>query len=185
MRVSRKLPVGAVAAVIALGAGMGAALAAGVSLPFSDDGNTINGCYSSGGALKVLTPTQPTCPDGFTPIHWNVTGPPGLPGPKGDEGPQGPPGPKGDPGPGSQLSVYHVNGPQVTIPAGEVRGLTASCALTSDLATGGGFNIASVIDVIESAPDPNNTDSWFVVAFNPSSNDVSGAQATAQCLRSQ
>jgi hypothetical protein len=31
------------------------AFAAGVAvtLPFSGDGNTINGCYSSGGALKV------------------------------------------------------------------------------------------------------------------------------------
>jgi hypothetical protein len=195
MRVSKKLLVSGVAAVIGLcSAGLGAAVAAGVSLPFSDDGNTINGCYSPGGALKVLTPTQASCPDGYTPIHWNVTGPQGPqgpvgpqgpPGPKGDQGVQGPPGPKGDPGPGSQLSVYHVNGPPVTIAAGEVKGLTASCALTSDLATGGGFNVASVIEVIESAPDPNNTDSWFVIAFNPSSNDVSGSQATAQCLRSQ
>jgi len=40
-----------------------------VTLPLSGDGNTIQGCYSSGGALKVLTPSQPTCPDGFTPIH--------------------------------------------------------------------------------------------------------------------
>jgi hypothetical protein len=55
-----------------------------VSLPFSGDGNTINGCYSSGGALKVLTPSAPTCPSGYVPIHWNVTGP------KGDTGATGP-----------------------------------------------------------------------------------------------
>jgi hypothetical protein len=34
-------------------------------------------------------------------------------------------------------------------------------------------------------PDPNDAHSWFVIAANPSSNDVSGAQATVQCLRSQ
>ena len=89
----------AVAAAVALTAsGTAVAVAAGVTLPFSGDGNTINGCYSSGGALKVLTTTQPSCPDSFSPIHWNVTGPQGPAGPqgpKGDTGPQGPQGPSG------------------------------------------------------------------------------------------
>jgi hypothetical protein len=62
--------------------GTGVAWAAGVTLPFSGDRNTINGCYSSGGALKVLTPSSPTCPAGYIPIHWNQTGP---------QGPQGTP----------------------------------------------------------------------------------------------
>jgi hypothetical protein len=44
---------------VALGTGI--AVAAGVTLPFSGDGNTINGCYSSGGALKVLTPSEQRC----------------------------------------------------------------------------------------------------------------------------
>jgi hypothetical protein len=91
------------AAALALAAtiGTGIAVAAGVTLPFSGDGNTINGCYSSGGALKVLTPTAPACPAGFTPITWNQTGPQGPQGPKGDTGPQGPAGiqgPQGDTG---------------------------------------------------------------------------------------
>lgn len=53
---------------------------AAVALPFSGDGNTINGCYSSKGTLTVLTPDEPTCPKKSEPIQWNVTGPAGAPG---------------------------------------------------------------------------------------------------------
>jgi hypothetical protein len=73
------LPAAALAAATMLGTGV--AWAAGVTLPFSGDGNTINGCYSSGGALKLLTPSAPTCPSGYTPIQWNQTGPAGPRGP--------------------------------------------------------------------------------------------------------
>jgi hypothetical protein len=97
MKPNRLVALGAAAALGAAGAG--AAVAAGVTLPFSGDGNTINGCYSSGGALKVLTPTQSTCPDGYTPIHWSVTGPQGPIGPQGPAGPQGTEGPAGPQGP--------------------------------------------------------------------------------------
>ena len=41
-------------------AGVGVAYATGVSLPFSGNGNTINGCYSPGGAFKLVTPASPT-----------------------------------------------------------------------------------------------------------------------------
>lgn len=76
--------------------GCAALLVVGVAyaaLPFSGaNDNTISGCYSTGGNLKVLTPSEPTCPKGYTPIQWNVSGPQGLQGP---QGPQGPPGPAG------------------------------------------------------------------------------------------
>jgi hypothetical protein len=85
-------------ALVTLVAGGGIAAAAGATLPFSGDGNTINGCYSPGGQLKVLTPTQGTCPGGMTPIHWNVTGPQGLTGDTGATGATGAQGPKGDTG---------------------------------------------------------------------------------------
>lgn len=89
----------AAAAFVAVAAvGTGIAVAAGASLPFSGDGNTINGCYSKAGELKLLTPILPTCPVGSSPIQWNVTGPQGPAGPqgpKGDTGPQGPQGPAG------------------------------------------------------------------------------------------
>lgn len=73
----------------------GIALAAGVQLPFSGDGNTINGCYSSGGALKLLTPSEPTCPKGYSPITWNQTGPQGPAGTNGTPGVIGAQGPVG------------------------------------------------------------------------------------------
>ena len=166
----RKLVVGAVAAVVAAG-GVGAAVAAGVSLPFSGDGNTIDGCYSPGGALKVLTPAQSSCPAGFTPIQWNVAGP---------QGQAGPPGPKGDPGPEPKLTVYTVGGPETTIPAGEGKLLSASCS-PSDLAIGGGFNTGRGIEVTNSDPDGAQPPGWVVIVFNPTSNDAQG-NAVVQCL---
>jgi hypothetical protein len=76
----------------------GIALAAGATLPFSGDGNTINGCYNSGGALKVLTPSVPNCSAGYSAIHWNVTGPTGEKGDQGATGATGGTGPTGGTG---------------------------------------------------------------------------------------
>jgi hypothetical protein len=50
--------------------GTGIAIAGGLALPLSGDANMINGWYSGGGALKVLTPYAPTCPTGYMPITW-------------------------------------------------------------------------------------------------------------------
>ena len=70
MRRTLVLAVAGIAAV----ACCGIALAAD-ALPFSEGGNTINGCYSSKGSLVLLTPDSPTCPNKYEPIQWNVTGP--------------------------------------------------------------------------------------------------------------
>lgn len=70
------------------------------ALPYSGtDGNTVEGCYSPGGNVKVLTAAEPTCPKGYTPIKWNVTGPQGMQGMQGIQGEQGPQGPEGPQGP--------------------------------------------------------------------------------------
>jgi hypothetical protein len=108
---TKRVLVSAATLAIVVTAGTGIAIAAGVTLPFSGDGNTINGCYSSGGALKVLTPSTPTCPDGFTPITWNQTGPQGPQGPTGDTGPQGPGGPTGPRGPQGDTGAAGPAGP--------------------------------------------------------------------------
>jgi hypothetical protein len=85
--------------ITAVTLGTGIAMAAGVTLPFSGDGNTINGCYnSSAGTLRVLTPTTPTCATGYVPITWNQTGPQGPAGSAGPQGPQGNPGTNGSDG---------------------------------------------------------------------------------------
>ncbi len=86
------------AAVMLAASGASIAVASGVTLPFSGDGNTINGCYSRGGALKVRTLARPTCPTGYRSIQWNATGPQGPRGDTGLQGPVGPQGPKGDTG---------------------------------------------------------------------------------------
>ena len=108
---SKLIALGTAVALAATGAAV--AVAAGVTLPFSGDGNTIDGCYSPGGALTVLTPTQPSCPDGFSPIHWNATGPQGPKGDTGPQGPAGPPGPQGEqgpPGPSGASDVWRAFG---------------------------------------------------------------------------
>ena len=115
-RAGKMHPVLVAAAIFSLlGATAGIAAASGVSLPFSSDGTTINGCYSTGGQLKVLTPKQTTCPAGMTPIQWNVTGPAGAQGPAGPVGPTGatgPQGPVGPVGPAGPTGPTGATGPQ-------------------------------------------------------------------------
>lgn len=109
--------VGTVMALAAIAAGV--ALATGVTLPFSGDGNTINGCYSTGGALKLETPSSPTCPSGYVAIHWNVTGPQGPAGPQGIQGATGATGatgPMGATGPAGVTGATGATG--ATGPAG-------------------------------------------------------------------
>jgi hypothetical protein len=78
----------AAAGIAAVGMCCGIAFAA-VTLPFSGDGNTINGCYSDKGQVVLLTPSSPQCPKKYQPIQWNVTGPQGLPGTDGTNGTNG------------------------------------------------------------------------------------------------
>ena len=104
--------------LIAVGAGIaavtcGVAMAAGVILPFTGDGNTISGCYATGGALKVRTPAEPTCPKGHRPIEWNVTGPQGAQGPQGFVGPAGPQGPEGPAATTSGPATYFASNSHV------------------------------------------------------------------------
>jgi hypothetical protein len=111
MRTKKKVLTAAAATlgVVLLSAGI--AVAAGVTLPFSGDGNTINGCYTSGGALKLLTPAAPTCPSGYMPIHWNQTGPQGPQGPARAQGPAGPQGPQGETGSAGPAGTAGPPGP--------------------------------------------------------------------------
>jgi hypothetical protein len=111
MTVSRRigfLAGGCIAAAVACGVALAA-----VTLPFTGDGNTIAGCYSSGGAVKVRTPAEPVCPRGYAPLEWGVTGPQGAQGPQGPQGSQGPAGP---PGPaGSGHAYFAENARRITV----------------------------------------------------------------------
>jgi hypothetical protein len=50
-------------------------------------GGVIQGCYDSGGNLKVVSALP--CPKGYTPLQWNQQGPPGTNGTNGTDGVSG------------------------------------------------------------------------------------------------
>jgi hypothetical protein len=87
-------------------------LAGGIAWGAIGEGGVIQGCYDSGGNLKVVA--APPCPKGYTPLQWNQQGPKGDPGPKGatgDPGAKGLPGDDGAPGPQGLSGQDGVQGP--------------------------------------------------------------------------
>ena len=173
----------AAAVVLSLGAGTGIAAAAGVvALPFSGDGNTVNGCYSPGGQLKVLTPKHATCPGGMTPIQWNVTGPRGPQGPQGIQGIQGKTGatgPQGPIGPTGATGATGKTGPAG--PAGTNVAAGTSCPsgefLTGFSSTGAIIcaTVATTTTTTPPATCPANTQFTFTTTGSPSG-DTAGLQ---------
>jgi hypothetical protein len=131
--------------------------------------------------LEFDTDTGGKCLASELPVDWSQSGPTGATGATGATGPTGQQGP---PGPSPTLSVYEADGPFVTIPAGDVKGIGADCSSTGDLATGGGFNVGSALVVIASFRNSNTTYSWLLVVFNPTNLDLQ-PQATVECLRSE
>ena len=91
----------------------------------------VQGCYDSGGNLKVLLAGQTSCEKGYTALTWTQTGPAGATGPAGPQGPAGATGSVGATGPAG------VQGPAGT-------GATVSPLATGDpnCASGG----ASITD---------------------------------------
>jgi hypothetical protein len=114
-RISRRAGVIGAIAVLAL-------TCAGVAVAAASGGPVVNGviqgCYDSGGNLKVQLAGQTSCDKGYTSLTWNQTGPQGatgLTGPAGAvgaTGPQGPPGPTGDTGPAGPAGNDGATGPQ-------------------------------------------------------------------------
>jgi hypothetical protein len=84
------------AAALALAAG-GTAAGAAIAGPVGSDG-IIHGCYDSGGNVKVVDASA-SCPKGYTPLNWSVTGPQGPQGATGPAGATGATGAQGPPGP--------------------------------------------------------------------------------------
>jgi hypothetical protein len=154
MRVVRRL------GLITVGAGIaavtcGLAIAAGVTLPFTGDGNTISGCYSTGGARKLRTPAEPTCPKGYTAIEWSVTGPQGAQGP---QGPAGATGPQGPPGPAATIDSFRTFEVEVSKDVGffNFGSAFAECPPGS-IRTGGGV---FVTDGDIKASEPSGDNGW-------------------------
>ncbi|MGC8465653.1 MAG: hypothetical protein ACP5O0_06955 [Acidimicrobiales bacterium] len=161
----KRLVIAGTAMLVVLGTGTGIAAAAGVvTLPFSGNGNIINGCYSPGGQLKVLTEHQTTCPNGMTPIHWNVVGPQGPTGPQGATGPTGPQGATGPQGPTGPAGTNVAAGQ--TCPSGQfVDGFTSS----------GNIICAAPTTTTTASTCPANSQLTFQVTGSPSG-DTAGLQ---------
>ena len=145
--------------------GCGLALAAGVALPFTGDGNTIAGCYSAGGALTLRTASEPTCPKGYLPIEWNATGPRGAQGPQGPTGPMGatgaagPEGPQGPAGTIASLRSFEVWGSK-GIGVWGTGTARAECPAGS-LLTGGGIY---TVDSTPIGSEPRDGNAWEATA---------------------
>ena len=78
----------------AIGALAATVLAGGIAWGAIGDGGLIQGCYDSGGNLKIVAALP--CPKGYTQLAWNREG---IQGPKGDKGDPGPAGLQGEAGP--------------------------------------------------------------------------------------
>ncbi|HTA07278.1 MAG TPA: hypothetical protein VK836_02125 [Streptosporangiaceae bacterium] len=123
----RAAVVGSVIACVLLAGGVAGASEVTSSGPVSPSG-VVQGCYDSGGNLKVLTASQTACDKGYTPIDWNQTGPQGVTGPVGatgatgavgPAGPIGATGPAGPQGPAGNDGAVGATGPAGTAgPAG-------------------------------------------------------------------
>ena len=61
----------------------GSAIAGGIAWAAIGDDGVIQGCYDSGGNLKVV---PPSVREGFTPLQWNQEGPKGDQGIPGKDG---------------------------------------------------------------------------------------------------
>jgi hypothetical protein len=95
--------------VIALTVGGGTAFATIAGGPVS--GGVVQGCYDSGGNLKVLLPGETSCPKGYTALDWNQTGSAGATGPSGPAGPAGATGPQGPQGVAGADGATGATGP--------------------------------------------------------------------------
>jgi hypothetical protein len=176
----RDLIAAAIGALVTTVLASGIAWAAG-GIPGSD--GTIQGCYDSGGNLKVVAALP--CPKNYTPLPWNQQGVKGDKGEKGDpclsSDPAcvGPKGDKGDPGAPKTISVYRV-GNSTGVECcffGQGTPLTVHCNF-GDTAVGGGFDRDDV-DVKVSRPLFDNT-GWYVVADGGASGGT--LDAYVECL---
>lgn len=95
-----------------LGGAVAAALAGGVAWSAIGDGGVIQGCYDSGGNLKVVGALP--CPKGYTELSWNRVGPKGDRGPTGPAGQRGPTGADGRRGPTGAVGATGTSGTSVT-----------------------------------------------------------------------
>src|ERR1700683_4417170 len=96
----------AVVSVVTIFWGMSAAVA---QRPTATTAQVIYACKNNRNGDLIIVAQGAPCPDNWTSLSWNVTGPPG---PSGPQGPQGRPGPQGVAGPQGPQGPRGVQGPQ-------------------------------------------------------------------------
>ena len=102
---------------ILIGTGAAIVLVAGSTTAYAatagpvDSSGVIHGCYDTGGNVKVIDASAPSCPKGYTALNWSQTGPQGAQGPAGATGPAGPAGPQGAVGPSGPKGDTGAAGP--------------------------------------------------------------------------
>lgn len=92
MKITRMRVLAALAAIGAVAAAAGGALAVGQGTAAAAEEEVITACRHPNGGWVRIVPAETACRSREQFVTWNVEGPPGAPGPA------GPPGPKGDPG---------------------------------------------------------------------------------------
>jgi hypothetical protein len=96
----------AVVSVVTIFWGMSAAVA---QRPAATTAQVIYGCKNNRNGDLIIVAQGAPCPDNWTSLSWNVTGPPGPSGPQGPQGPRGIQGMQGPQGPGA-IMVVDANG---------------------------------------------------------------------------
>jgi len=135
--------------LVAVGAVCGCLLAGGVAWATIGSGGVIQGCYDSGGNLKVVNALP--CPKGYTGLQWNQ---------------QGPAGKDGAPGVSGREIVQ-----QSAVPRNGIAAAAAQCP-TGKVTIGGGAALGGEVQdstgtVTIFASRPHDSD-WFAAATQPS-----------------
>ena len=163
----------------------GSAIAGGIAWAAIGDGGVIQGCYDSGGNLKVVA--APPCPKGYTSLPWNQQGIAGPKGDKGDQGIQGPQGNQGETGPEGPQGQDGVSGYQIVsssivgIPPGVPAIERSVLCPPGKKALGGGWTVGSDAGVgIASLPTLSGQ-AWTVGIRNTSASETIDTQIFAIC----
>jgi hypothetical protein len=94
-------------------------------------------------------------------------------------GPQGPPGPPGPAGLVDLRKIHQIQGPTVTVPAGEIGLAVADCP-AGEKVTGGGYFV-SIAAAAATLPHPSAT-SWGVIVNNTFNSIPVDVEAYAICV---
>jgi hypothetical protein len=175
MRAWQRWAVGFGSLAVAMGAGVGAAVAA-----IPDSGGVIHACYkipvpAHGSPLNVIdSEAGGSCASGSTAVTWNQAGPQG---PQGPAGPAGPAGPSTAGSSGLDVVVVTANDPTG-------RAATAVCPSDHPYLTGGGGDATNGVLGFSEPFKANGSGTYnaWIVANNPAQG-LSATNSFAICSK--